>query len=155
MEFITKSPEETKAFGEKWGQALQPGDIVALVGELGAGKTCLVQGLLRGLNVKDKYSGRSSTFVLINEYEGRLPVYHFDIYRLNDLREMIDLGYEEYLYGRGVTIIEWADKMGNLLPKDCIKVELLITDIDQRCLKILSSGEHNLFGEKNNENSCY
>ncbi len=138
MKIISKSPQETQRLGREWGGVLRPGEVVALIGELGAGKTCLVQGLMEGLEVKDDYSGRSSTFVLINEYQGRLPVYHFDIYRLNNLREMAELGYEEYFYGKGVSIVEWADKAEGLLPPGSIVINIDIIGPEERRLEIVA-----------------
>ncbi|GAH49375.1 unnamed protein product, partial [marine sediment metagenome] len=98
------SPQKTRLLGEKLGQCLSAGQIIALSGELGAGKTCLVQGIVRGLQVQDRYI-TSPTFTLINEYRGSVPVYHFDVYRLSRPEDMEELGYEEYFYGEGVTII--------------------------------------------------
>lgn len=140
MKIISKSPMETQRLGKKWGKLLRAGEVVALVGELGAGKTCLVQGLLEGLGVKDNYKGRSSTFVLINEYQGWLPVYHFDIYRLNNAGEMADLGYEEYFYGGGVSIVEWADKIAGLLPPQSIQIRIEITGPLERQLAVTGAG---------------
>lgn len=118
----TTSPEETQAAGARLAERLRPGDVVALTGELGAGKTCFTQGLARGLGV----TGRavSPTFVLINEYRGRLPVHHVDAYRTESLTELLDLGLEELFAGDGVTIVEWADKLLPLLPADAIHVHI-------------------------------
>lgn len=135
----TKNPEETQSLGLKIGKLLEKGDIVALIGELGAGKTCFVNKLLEGLEVDALYKGTSPTFTLINEYNGRLSVYHFDIYRLNDIKEVIDLGYEEYFYGNGVAIIEWADKIEELLPKDCLRIYFKITGETEREINIQGS----------------
>lgn len=135
MNILSKSVSQTKEIARKLARSLKRGDIVALIGELGSGKTCFTQGLMRGLGVKtDKIT--SPSFVLINEYKGRLPVYHFDIYRLNNIQEVIDLGYEEYFYGNGVTIIEWADKIEELLPKKCIRVYLKIAGENERKISI-------------------
>ena len=133
---ITRSPKETKQLGRKFGRLLKRGDIVALIGELGSGKTCLSQGVMEGLGVMDKYKGISPSFVLINEYQGRMPVYHFDIYRLNNVKEVIELGYEEYFYGEGVTIIEWADKIEELLPEDSVRIYLKIVGEKEREITI-------------------
>lgn len=136
ISLITRSPEETQQLGRKVGKLLKKGDIVALAGELGSGKTCLAKALLEGLNVLETYKGSSPSFVLINEYKGRVPVYHFDIYRLSNVKEIIDLGYEEYFYGEGVTVIEWADKIEELLPEDCIRIYLKILGEKEREIKI-------------------
>jgi tRNA threonylcarbamoyladenosine biosynthesis protein TsaE len=115
-------PAETQAIGERLGARLGPGAVVACTGELGAGKTCFLQGLARGLGVTDPVT--SPTFVLVNQYRGRLPVYHLDAYRTGSLSELVDLGLEEMLHGDGVTVIEWADKLLPLLPARTIRVHL-------------------------------
>lgn len=138
MKIISNSPSETLKLGLKWGKSLRAGDIIALVGELGAGKTCLTQGLLEGLGINTDYKGRSSTFVLMNEYEGRVPIYHFDIYRLNNTHEILDLGFEEYVYGNGVAIIEWADRLEELYPKNAITIKMDITGIDIREIELIT-----------------
>lgn len=122
MKIITNSAQETLLLGKKLGQCLSAGDIVALEGELGTGKTVLIQGICRGLKVIDEVS--SPSYVLINEYSGKLPVYHFDVYRLKNLNEMQDLGYEEYFKSEGVTLIEWAEKIESLIIGDYLKIKL-------------------------------
>ncbi len=122
LRIITNSPDETKAFGYRIGKILAVGDILCLVGDLGAGKTTLTQSIARGLDVDDYVT--SPTFTLINEYEGRFPVYHFDVYRINDIEEMYDLGYEEYFGLKGVTIIEWANMIEEILPKERLNIEI-------------------------------
>lgn len=119
---VSRSAEETQAIGERLGARLTPGAVVACTGELGAGKTCFLQGLARGLGVTADVT--SPTFVLINQYRGRLPVYHLDAYRTGSLTELVDLGLEELLHGDGVTVIEWADKLLPLLPARTIRVHL-------------------------------
>jgi tRNA threonylcarbamoyladenosine biosynthesis protein TsaE len=116
------TPEETQAAGARLAESLGPGDVVALTGELGAGKTCFTQGLARGLGV----AGRaiSPTFVLVNEYRGRVPVHHVDAYRTGSLTELVDLGIDEMFSGDGVTIVEWADKLRPLLPAHTIHVHI-------------------------------
>ena len=116
------SAAETEALGVRLAERLGPGDVVALTGELGAGKTCFTQGLARGLGV----AGRavSPTFVLINEYRGRLPVHHVDAYRTESLTELLDLGLDELFSGDGVTIVEWADKLLPLLPAHTVHVHI-------------------------------
>ena len=103
LKFHTESAEETAKIGEGLGRLLSPGDIVCLSGDLGAGKTAFTQGIARGLEVKDYVT--SPTYTIINEYEGRVPLYHFDVYRLNDVEEMYELGYEEYFFGDGVVVL--------------------------------------------------
>lgn len=119
---ISHSPEETRAIGARLADRLGPRAVIACVGELGAGKTCFLQGLCRGLGVESGVT--SPTFVLVNHYRGRLPVYHVDAYRTESLTELIDLGVEELLHGDGVTVIEWADKLRPLLPPHTITVTL-------------------------------
>lgn len=119
---VTASAEETEAVGERLGAALGPGDVVALTGELGAGKTCFVQGLARALGVTRPVT--SPTFVMVNEYRGRLPVHHVDAYRTASLTELLDLGLPELFDDGGVTVIEWADKVGPILPARTIRVHL-------------------------------
>ena len=123
VETVTShSPEETQAVGERLGARLEGGAVIACVGALGAGKTCFLQGLARGLGVRSQVT--SPTFVLVNQYRGRLPVYHVDAYRTESLTELLDLGIEEFLHGDGVTVIEWADKMLPLLPTHAIIVTI-------------------------------
>ena len=118
----SQSPEETEAAGEHLGRTLGPSDVVGLIGELGAGKTCFVQGLTRGLGVT--VHATSPTFVLVNEYRGRLPVHHVDAYRTATVTEIADLGLEEMIDGDGVTVIEWAEKARPLLPARTIYVRI-------------------------------
>ena len=119
---VASSPEETAAAGEQLAARLGPGDVVALTGELGAGKTCFVQGLARGLGVAGGVT--SPTFVLVNEYRGRLPVHHVDVYRTQSLTELLDLGLEDLIGGDGVTVIEWADRCEPLLPPRTVRVHI-------------------------------
>ncbi|HXJ81312.1 MAG TPA: tRNA (adenosine(37)-N6)-threonylcarbamoyltransferase complex ATPase subunit type 1 TsaE [Candidatus Methylomirabilis sp.] len=119
---ISLSPDETRAAGERLGARLGAGAVVACIGELGAGKTCFLQGLARGLGVESPVT--SPTFVLVNQYRGRLTLYHVDAYRTGTLTEMLDLGIEEFLHGAGVTVIEWADKLLPLLPAQTITVTI-------------------------------
>ncbi|OGF46786.1 MAG: tRNA (adenosine(37)-N6)-threonylcarbamoyltransferase complex ATPase subunit type 1 TsaE [Candidatus Firestonebacteria bacterium RIFOXYA2_FULL_40_8] len=120
----TKSQAETVKLGEKLGKSLKPGSIVALTGNLGAGKTYLTKGIVKGLGLKSAV--RSPTFVIMNIYPGKIPVFHFDCYRLKDETDMEKLGYEEYFYGEGITIIEWADRIPGIIPKTAVKVEFRI-----------------------------
>src|SRR2546425_13292056 len=121
-DITSASPEATEAAGERLGRALGPGAVVALTGELGAGKTCFIQGLVRGLG--SAVRATSPTFVLVNQYKGRVPVYHVDAYRTESLTELMDLGLLELMSGEGVTLIEWADKLASLLPPDAIQVSI-------------------------------
>ncbi len=113
---ILKNEEETRAFGLELGASLRKGDIVALIGDLGTGKTALTKYIAEGLGIQEVIT--SPTFTIVQEYrQGRLPLYHFDVYRIGDPEEMYELGYEEYFYGDGVCVIEWADLIEELLPE--------------------------------------
>ena len=115
MVYETYSAEETAALGERLGQKAQPGEVYTLLGDLGVGKTVLTQGIAKGLQIKEPVS--SPTFTIVQIYEdGRLPFYHFDVYRIADIEEMDEIGYEDYFYGDGVTLIEWANLIEELLP---------------------------------------
>ena len=133
-ETVTSSPEETQALGRQLAAGLEPGDVIAMIGELGSGKTCIIQGICQGLDVADDVT--SPTFTLINEYQGRLPVYHFDLYRLDDSESALDIGFDEYVDGDGVCLIEWADKFPEILPEDRTEIRLNVLDADRRELKI-------------------
>ena len=109
------SPEETFEFGKRLGEAAKPGDVYALAGDLGVGKTVLAKGIAEGLGITDPIV--SPTFTIVQIYEnGRMPFYHFDVYRICDPEEMEEIGYEDYFYGNGLTMIEWADLVEDLLP---------------------------------------
>jgi tRNA threonylcarbamoyladenosine biosynthesis protein TsaE len=118
----TQSAEETFAAGARLARILRPGDVVALTGELGAGKTCFVQGLARGLGARTWAT--SPTFVLVNEYRGDVPIHHVDAYRVAGPAEMIEIGLLELIDGDGVTVIEWADRIAALLPDRAIHVAI-------------------------------
>jgi len=133
---ISKSVEETIDLGAKFAKGLKRGDCVALIGDLGAGKTVFAKGVAKGLGVKNARYVNSPTFVIIKEYEGRFPLYHLDIYRLDGHSGFDDMNYEEYFYGDGVTVIEWADKIRELLPDRRWEVNLKATDEKSREIKI-------------------
>jgi len=133
-EMITHGAEETEQAGERLARNLGPGDVVALSGDLGAGKTCLVRGLARGLGCRPAVA--SPTFTLLHEYPGRIPLYHFDLYRLKTPAELEDLGCDEYFYGDGVCVLEWAEKSGSLLPARHWEVRFEILDDSTRRLRI-------------------
>ena len=141
---VTGSPEETQQLGQELATELVAGDVIALTGDLGSGKTCMIQGICRGLGVCDYVN--SPTFVLANEYEGVLGsrpimVFHLDLYRLASRTELEDLGAEEYFYGKGVCLVEWADRAEGLLPLDRRDVQLEYVGDEQRrvTVKLLSS----------------
>ena len=114
--YETNSPEETRALGKKIGALAEPGDVYTLVGELGVGKTVFTQGIAEGLGITEPVSSPTFTIVQIYE-EGRLPFYHFDVYRIGDLEEMDEIGYEDYFYGQGLCMIEWANLIEEILPE--------------------------------------
>lgn len=120
----SSSAEETGEIGRIIGETVPAGTFIALMGELGAGKTCLTQGIARGLGVKDSYYVTSPSFTLLNEYPGRIYLYHFDFYRLGTVDEIDDLGYEEYVYGNGVTVMEWAERIGDRIPMRAIRITM-------------------------------
>ena len=132
----THSPEETQTIGRQIGETLKAGDVVALVGDLGAGKTCLTQGIARGIGIASQEVVNSPSYTLINEYAGEIPIYHIDLYRLERRADIIDLGLEEYLEGKGICIIEWADRMANLLPANYIQIMLKWVDESTRTIEI-------------------
>lgn len=113
----TFSPEDTLELGRKLGKQAQPGEVYTLVGELGVGKTVLTQGIARGLSIEEPVN--SPTFTIVQVYEeGRMPFYHFDVYRIGDIEEMDEIGYEDYFYGQGLTMIEWANLIAEILPEN-------------------------------------
>lgn len=132
--FATSGEAETEALGERLARRLRPGDVVALTGELGSGKTCLTRGVARGLDATGPVT--SPTFNLLHEYAGQVPVYHFDLYRLKSGRELEDLGWEEYRAGQGVCVLEWAERAGSLLPDDHWGVHFEISDANHRRILI-------------------
>ncbi len=136
MNFTTANAEETIKLGEKIAKRLKPGDLVALSGELGAGKTTLVKGIAKGLGVKNYRYVNSPSFVLVKEYKGKIPLFHFDIYRLNNLKDIEDIGYEDYLARDGVIVIEWSSKMARILPKRHLDVALKIKSPGKRTIII-------------------
>lgn len=129
---ITNSASETILIAEKLARTLRPGDMIALSGDLGSGKTTFTKGIGKGLGVKDSKRINSPTFVLIKEYSGKIPLYHLDLYRLDALKEIENLAVEEYIYGTGVTVIEWAEKIECLLPKKRISVRFKVKGDNKR-----------------------
>ena len=120
---VIKNEEETKKFGEKLCEKLTAGSIVALTGDLGTGKTTLTKAIAAGLGVTDVIT--SPTFNIVKQYDsGRLPLYHFDVYRIGDVYEMYEIGYEEYFFGDGVCVIEWADLIEEIIPDDAVRIEI-------------------------------
>ena len=139
MKKKSHSPEETLHLGKSLGNSLISGDIILLFGDLGAGKTRLTQGICNGLGLGNDAYIRSPTFTLINEYQGQLPIYHIDLYRIDSHEEIYSLGLEEILFNRGVTIIEWAEKLRS--PKNSNNLILNIEDRIEIDIKIVSDFE--------------
>lgn len=120
-EIVIRSEEDTKRFGTLLAEDLIPGDVIALIGDLGTGKTTLTKYIAKGLGIEQSIT--SPTFTIVSEYhEGRLPLYHFDVYRVNNLDDMFEIGTEEYFYGDGVSIVEWADLIEDILPEDTLYI---------------------------------
>ena len=141
--FTTHSAAQTHALGAALGRLLAPGDVVAFHGDLGSGKTCMIQGVCEALQVADYVT--SPTFILINEYAGQcracdLPIYHFDLYRLGSVDELEELGAEEYFYGHGVCLVEWAERAGGLLPARCCHVWLEHGEAGERRITVQGDG---------------
>ena len=136
MEFITNSEGETEALGVRLAEALAPGAVIAFTGGLGAGKTAFTRGLARGLGIADRVA--SPTFTIVNEYEGgRLPLFHFDMYRLGSSDELFDIGWEDYLNRGGVCAVEWSENVSDALEEDAISVEICRGESDnQRIITI-------------------
>ncbi len=131
----------TETFGRRLGELLFPGAVVALVGQLGAGKTHLTRAVAEGLGVKNPAAVNSPTFVLIQEYPARLPIYHFDAYRLGGSREFAELGVDEYFHGDGVCLVEWADKVEATLPVEHLRIAIAIVDENRRRFALTATGE--------------
>lgn len=123
MEYISNSAQETEALGERLAARLRPGDVIAYTGDLGAGKTAFTRGLARGLGVADRVT--SPTFTIVNEYEGgRLPLFHFDLYRMDSPEELFDIGWEDYLARGGVCAVEWSENVADALERDTVRVDI-------------------------------
>ncbi|MBM3306802.1 MAG: tRNA (adenosine(37)-N6)-threonylcarbamoyltransferase complex ATPase subunit type 1 TsaE [Candidatus Eisenbacteria bacterium] len=135
---VTRSPDETRELGRALGRALPAGGFVGLLGELGSGKTVLAQGIALGLGCSGVVS--SPSFVIVNEYAGRVPVIHVDLYRLSDAGPLHELGYRELFYGEGVALVEWADRVPELLPKDRLDVSLELVDAEVRRVTLTATG---------------
>ncbi|AIM16790.1 MULTISPECIES: tRNA (adenosine(37)-N6)-threonylcarbamoyltransferase complex ATPase subunit type 1 TsaE [Neobacillus] len=136
-EYKTKNSEETAQFAEKLARFLKPGDVIALEGDLGAGKTTFTKGLAKGLEIKRTVN--SPTFTIIKEYRGRLPLYHMDVYRVADSME--DLGFDEYFEGDGVTVVEWAHLIEEQLPEELLTIFIYRVEEDNRRLVLEPKGE--------------
>lgn len=140
LTYLSTSDIETVEFGKRIASLLRGGDVLALVGELGSGKTWFTKGVALGLGVSPRMVVTSPTFALINEYEGRFPLYHMDVYRLQSVSEFISAGLEEYLYSKGVAVMEWADRWPDILPEGTLTVAFAFVDEHHR--EITLSGTH-------------
>lgn len=134
MTFFTESAEETISLGFQIGKLLKAGDVIAMQGTLAAGKTTITKGIADGLDIKEEVT--SPTFTLVSEYNGRIPLYHVDAYRLNDSNDFMDLGGEELLYSKGVCIIEWSEKISDVIPDEAIYLNIKILDSNKREIAI-------------------
>ena len=144
MRYVTHEPEETEALGEKLAQHLRPGDVIAFYGDLGAGKTAFTRGLARGLGVTEPVT--SPTYTIVNEYlSGRLPLFHFDMYRLGSAEELFDIGWEDYLECGGVCAVEWSENVEEALA-GAITVTIRRLDDSQREIILEGGNEHADFG---------
>ena len=137
MKFITNSEEETEALGARLAVKLEPGAVIAFTGDLGAGKTAFTRGLARGLGIPDRVT--SPTFTIVNEYEGgRLPLFHFDMYRLGSADELFDIGWEDYLARKGVCAMEWSENVSEALEEGTLSVEICRGETDgQRMITVM------------------
>lgn len=130
--YLSSSPEETELIGKKLAERIKSGDIFLLNGELGAGKSVLIRGFAQGLGVRELLP--SPTFTLVNEYQGKFKIYHFDLYRLNDPFELYEIGFEEYIYSDGVSFIEWPSKCGSLFPETGVTIDILIQNEEREII---------------------
>lgn len=134
VEVLSRSAEETQRLGRLLGEQAWPGEVVLLVGELGSGKTCLAQGVARGLGITEPVL--SPSFVILRQYSGRLPLYHIDLYRIERPEEVADLGLDDYLYGDGVSLVEWAERGMALFPPQHLLIELEFVAETERRLRL-------------------
>lgn len=142
VEVISKSLDDTHMLGEKIGGAINTPFVITLHGNLGSGKTAFVQGLGKGLDVPDDYYITSPTYNLINEYPGRLPLFHIDLYRLSGIDDLEDIGFEDVLDSGGVTAIEWPERLPENYLKPDLSIHLVTTDADTRKISISTHGAH-------------
>lgn len=153
--FVSSCPQDTREFGIRLGRLLEPGHVVCLEGQLGAGKTLLTQGIALGMGIN--CSVTSPTYTLINQYPGTVPLFHFDAYRLEDEEELYNIGGEDLIYGQGVSVIEWASRVKGMLPDDCIWVSLSRLEESQstRLIELTADEKYRTFIERvvSNENT--
>ena len=137
MKHVTKSAEETFELGVKFGKTLKPRNVVALTGDLGAGKTVFTKGIAKSLGIKDYAHVNSASFVIMQEYKGRIPLYHFDLYRMKKAGDIATVGCEEYFYSDGISVVEWAERAEEILPEKRIAVQFNHLGGDRRGIDIL------------------
>ena len=130
--FVTNSEAETTALGERFAKTLKPGDVIAMYGDLGAGKTAFIRGMAKGLGLSARVS--SPTFTIVNEYLGEVPLFHFDMYRLSDSDELFEIGWEDYLTRGGVCAVEWSENVEDAFFPDTIRVRIEKTGDDERAV---------------------
>lgn len=135
------SLEKTRTLGKILGEVAEAGDIITLGGSLGAGKTALTQAIARGLGISPDIYVTSPTFSLMHEYQGRIPLYHLDLYRLSGEEEIESLGFPEYIYGNGLCVIEWPERLGSIMPAERLDIELIITGDFSRTAKMTGHGD--------------
>ena len=139
--FVSRSHQDTVRLGTALGKALTPGCVVALIGDLGAGKTCFIKGIACGINNTPETEVTSPTFTILHEYEGSPSVYHFDAYRLSGSADLETIGFEDYIDGNGVCIVEWADRIQEALPEECLTVHIDLMSEQERRFTCESSGQ--------------
>ena len=139
---IRRSPEQTQKFGVCIGELALAGDVILLTGNLGTGKTCLTQGIARGLNIKE--NALSPSFIIVREHQGRLPLYHMDLYRLDRIEEIAELGLDEYLCGNGVCVVECAEKGHSILPAEHLLIQISYLSDNERIFQLKPSGQRYL-----------
>lgn len=138
MQFVSHSVGETEVFGESLAQSLRAGDVVAFTGTLGMGKTALTRGLARGLGCRGRVS--SPTFTIVNEYDGPVPLFHFDLYRLGGADELYDIGWDDYLARGGVCAVEWSERAADALPEDTVFIDLARGETDGERIITVTGG---------------
>ena len=139
MTYVTNSPAETEALGQRLAETLQPGDVIAYTGDLGAGKTAFTRGLARGLGITERIT--SPTFTIVNEYSGTIPLFHFDMYRLGGEDELFDIGWDDYLARNGVCAVEWSEQAAGALPEDAILVDIARGEGENDRIITITGGE--------------
>lgn len=160
ISFISCSDQETLLYGRALGELVQPGSVIGLFGDLGAGKTCFIKGLAYGLSRIPEAEVTSPTFTILQEYEGPVPLYHFDAYRLSGIDDLEAIGFEDYINSQGVSVIEWADRIADALPDECLRIAIdYISEARRRFTCTAGGAQHGALLEKFREktdkiNSC-